>query len=228
VVGHNGAGKTTLLGTVAGLVPASGGRIFLDGKDITRTATHRRARAGIGYVPQGRRVFASVTVNEHLAVADRGRRGDPSAWTRARVLEMFPQLAQRLSHRGAQLSGGEQQMLAVARALLTQPRVLLLDEPTEGLAPAIVSQIRDVIVKLADDGMSILLAAPQPEMPIAVADHISVLTTGRPTASIRGEDARSDAASLLAALSTVGANPDVSPEDSAKAIADFDPTGDPK
>src|SRR5690606_20272197 len=149
IVGHNGAGKTTLLHTIAGLHQPRQGQIRLDGQTITRWPTHRRVRAGIALVPQGRRVWASLTVAEHLAIATRTPRRAEAVWTRAWVLELLPQLAHRLSHRGAQLSGGEQQMLALARALLTQPRLLLLDAPTEGRAPAIAAQIQDLIGQLA-------------------------------------------------------------------------------
>jgi branched-chain amino acid transport system ATP-binding protein len=203
VVGHNGAGKTTLMNTVAGLVPAMSGSVQLAGKDITRLATHRRCRAGVGYVPQGRRVFASVTVAEHLAIAGRG--GRDAAWTATRIYRTFPQLERRRHHRGSQLSGGEQQMLAIARALLTQPRLLLLDEPTEGLAPAIVHQIRETIGSLAADGMAVLLSAPQPELPIAVAREITVLTAGRPGLRLTGAAARENPAPLLAALTPAAA-----------------------
>ena len=197
VVGHNGAGKSTLMSTVAGVVPVVGGRLSLSGTDVTRMAAHRRARAGIGYVPQGRRVFASVTVDEHLAISYRRR----SEWTPDRVRKLFPRLVERRRHRGSQLSGGEQQMLAIARALLTGPRLLLLDEPTEGLAPTVVEQIRDTVTTLAADGMTILLAAPQPQWPVAIADRITVLTAGRVGLSITGEEARADDGPVLDALS---------------------------
>ncbi|WP_349258342.1 ABC transporter ATP-binding protein [Stackebrandtia sp.] len=197
VVGHNGAGKSTLLSTIAGLLPASAGRVDLDGRDVTRAATHRRARLGIGYVPQGRRVFASITVEEHLAIAH--RKG--ARWTPRSVVEMLPRLGQRAKHRGAQLSGGEQQMLAIARALVTGPRLLLLDEPTEGLAPTIVTQIRHTIAELARSGMTILLTAPQLEWPLAIADHISVLSAGRVTTDSTGDAARAEPERLRESLS---------------------------
>lgn len=203
IVGHNGAGKTTLMATIAGELSGAEGRITFDGKDITKLPTHRRAKRGIGYVPQGRRVFTSITVAEHLAIA---RRGKGSEWNTARVLELFPRLGERLRHKGAQLSGGEQQMLAIARALLTNPKLLLLDEPTEGLAPAIVEQIKGTLGKLAAEGMTILLAAPQPEWPIAIADHISVLSTGKLIAGVSGVHAREDSSSLFDAL-TIAAGP---------------------
>ncbi|MEV0131384.1 ABC transporter ATP-binding protein [Dactylosporangium sp. NPDC050688] len=203
VVGHNGAGKTTLLHTIAGLISPATGRIRLDGIDLTRQPAHRRTRAGIGYVPQGRRVFASLTVAEHLAIAQRHTTTGTSTaarWTPDKVLELLPHLATRLRHRGAHLSGGEQQMLAIARALLTQPALLLLDEPTEGLAPAITEQISRTITALAGDGLAVLLATPQPDLARAVADHTSVLTAGRVTAHLDAPTIRADPDGLRAAL----------------------------
>lgn len=214
VVGANGAGKTTLLHTIAGLVRATGGRIMLDGRDVTALATHRRARAGVALVPQGRRVFASLSVAEHLAIAYRRRATVPrrrspaesQAWDPPRVLELLPQLAARLRHRGGQLSGGEQQMLAIARALLGQPRLLLLDEPTEGLAPALVDQIRELLRGLATGGsLTILLAAPHPELPVAIADEITVLRAGRATGTVPAAAARLDPEQLHAALTPAAA-----------------------
>jgi branched-chain amino acid transport system ATP-binding protein len=179
VVGANGAGKTTLIHTIAGLLRPASGRVRVDGRDVTAWPPHRRIRAGLGLVPQGRRVFAAVTVAEHLAIAYRRPAAGRAGWDPGRVLELLPQLAARLRHRGELLSGGEQQMLAIARALLTQPRVLLLDEPTEGLAPALADQIRDLVGKLAADGTAILLAAPHPDLGVAVADRVTVLAAGR-------------------------------------------------
>lgn len=182
VVGHNGAGKSTLLHTIAGLIRPQAGRILLDGKELTRVAAHRRSHSGIGYVPQGARVFASLTVAEHLAIGHRRRaQGNRPEWTAHRVFELLPQLAARIRHRGAQLSGGEQQMLAIARALLTQPRLLLLDEPTEGLSPAVSEQIHRTITTLAGERIGILLATPHPAVALTLANDISVLTTGRLT-----------------------------------------------
>ena len=133
VLGRNGVGKTTLLMTVMGLTAQRGGSIKFDGQDITGFSTHRRARAGIGYVPQEREIFPSLTVDENLRVAIR-----PGEWTRERVYDLFPRLAERQRNYGNQLSGGEQQMLAVGRALVGNPKLLLLDEPFEGLAPVII------------------------------------------------------------------------------------------
>ncbi|GAB3960553.1 hypothetical protein GCM10027614_82750 [Micromonospora vulcania] len=138
VVGRNGAGKSTLVHTIAGLVRASSGRIEIDGVHVAGRQPHRIAQSGVGLVPQGRRVFSRLTVAEHLALAAapwRAATPGGEGWTVARILELLPRLAARLRHRGCELSGGEQQMLAIARALLGQPRVLLLDEPCEGLSP---------------------------------------------------------------------------------------------
>ncbi|MGI5185382.1 ABC transporter ATP-binding protein [Dactylosporangium sp. CA-152071] len=208
VVGHNGAGKTTLLHTIAGLISPATGRIRLDGTDLTRQPAHRRTRAGIGYVPQGRRVFASLTVADHLAIAQRHTATGASTaavWTRDRVLELLPHLASRLRHRGAHLSGGEQQMLAIARALLTQPALLLLDEPTEGFAPAITEQISRTITTLAGDGLAVLLATPQPDFARTVAEQASALTAGRVTAYLDAAIIRGDPDRLRTALALGGA-----------------------
>jgi branched-chain amino acid transport system ATP-binding protein len=183
VLGHNGAGKSTLLHTIAGLIRVRSGRILLGDRDLTSLPAHRRCRAGIGYVPQGARVFSSLTVGEHLAIAQRRPRSgqDRPEWTRSMVLDQLPQLGKRLHHRGAQLSGGEKQMVAIARALLAQPRLLLLDEPTEGLAPTVVEEIHKTVTALAGEGIAILLATPQPGLAYTFAHHVSLLTTGRLT-----------------------------------------------
>jgi branched-chain amino acid transport system ATP-binding protein len=199
IVGANGAGKTTLIHTIAGLLRPSAGRILAGGRDVTGWPAHRRTRAGLGLVPQGRRVFAGVTVAEHLALAYRRSPG----WTVGEVLELLPQLAARPRHRGEQLSGGEQQMLAIARALLTQPRVLLLDEPTEGLAPVLAGQIRDLVTRLAAGGLAILLAAPYPDL--EVADRVTALAAGRIVTTMDAASARAGPERLRAALAPAGA-----------------------
>jgi branched-chain amino acid transport system ATP-binding protein len=205
VVGHNGAGKTTLVHVVAGLHHPAAGRVCLGGRDVTGDAAAARARAGVGLVPQGRRVFASLTVAEHLAVAHRRGAGGP--WTPRRVLELLPQLAERSRHRGRELSGGEQQMLALARALLAAPRVLLLDEPTEGLSPMLATRIGELIGTLASTGLTMLLTAPQPSLPLAVADHLTVLVAGRPATTLDAAATRADPRILVAALGLDGAGP---------------------
>ncbi|MEU1969563.1 ATP-binding cassette domain-containing protein [Micromonospora sediminicola] len=199
IVGHNGAGKSTLLHTIAGLHPSTAGRIILDGRDVTVLRAHRRNRLGIAYVPQGARVFATLTVDEHLTVSFRKTRYG-SAWTPAAVRELFPALRDRHRHRAALLSGGERQMLAIARSLLTQPRLLLLDEPTEGLAPAVVDQLADVIAVLTSRGMTLLLATPQLEFATAVAGRLAVLTSGRLTQQFDAAEGVSGASALRSAL----------------------------
>ncbi|MFJ6490917.1 ABC transporter ATP-binding protein [Streptomyces californicus] len=209
VIGHNGAGKTTLVHTVAGLTRPSTGTVRIDGREVTGQPAHRLARAGIGLVPQGRRVFAGLTVEEHLRLSHRPpRRGDttrPGVWTPARVLDLLPRLGERRTNRGADLSGGEQQMLALARALLGSPRVLLLDEPTEGLAPVLVRQVHELVVTLAAEGLAVLLVSPSPAQAVASARTITVLTSGRMTLRMSGEDARADPKALRAALELTAA-----------------------
>ncbi|AJE83695.1 hypothetical protein SLNWT_3319 [Streptomyces albus] len=195
VVGHNGAGKTTLVHTVAGLLRPAAGTVHLAGADLTGRPPHRMARAGIGLVPQGRRVFASLTVAEHLLLADRG-----GSWTVPRVLALLPRLGERRSHRGSDLSGGEQQMLALARALLGSPRLLLLDEPTEGLAPQLARMVHELIASLAAEGLTVLLVSPSPALAAACADEVTVLTSGRATHHFTGSTVRADPSALHAAL----------------------------
>jgi branched-chain amino acid transport system ATP-binding protein len=179
IIGPNGAGKTTLLHTIAGLIRPATGHILLDGTDLTTASPHMRSRAGIGYMPQGSRIFASLTVAEHLDLAYHRHRRNRPRWTPALMLETFPQLRARLGHRGAHLSGGEQQMLALARALLTQPRVLLLDEPTEGLSPVLRDQLIPVLAALPKSDMAVVLVTPLAKLAIQTADQITVLAAGR-------------------------------------------------
>jgi branched-chain amino acid transport system ATP-binding protein len=176
-MGRNGVGKSTTAKTIMGLTAARQGRVVLDGKDVTRLPTHRIAKRGLGFVPQGRRVFPSLTVREHLTV---GGRQTHEQWTLDRIFELFPPLHARIDQRAANLSGGEQSMLAVARALRTEPRCLILDEPTEGLAPVYVEIVLDVILQLKQAG-DIGLLAVLPEIPLAraVADTVYVMGKGR-------------------------------------------------
>ncbi|MET9602879.1 ABC transporter ATP-binding protein [Streptomyces sp. NPDC006459] len=178
VLGRNGVGKTTLISTVMGFVRPYEGSITLDGREIAGARVDVIARAGVGVVPQGRRVFAPLTVAEHLAVAARRRRGAPGPWTRARILDLLPRLGERLGHRGDELSGGEQQMLAIARALLGNPRLLLLDEPSDGLAPAIVAQVGEVIREVAAQGMTVVLVEQNLGLALSVAEHVAVMQKG--------------------------------------------------
>lgn len=202
VVGHNGAGKTTLVHTVAGLLRPATGTVGIAGHDVTGRPAHRIARAGVGLVPQGRRVFARLTVAEHIRLAHRPppRDGGHRPWTPERVLDLLPRLGERSTHRGTDLSGGEQQMLALARALLGSPRVLLLDEPTEGLAPVLVGQILDLVRTLAGEGLAVLLVSPSPASAAQCADTVTVLTSGRVTARLDGPAVRKDPAELHEAL----------------------------
>ncbi|REE04186.1 urea ABC transporter ATP-binding subunit UrtE [Citricoccus muralis] len=181
VLGHNGAGKTTLLKAAIGLLRPSAGTIRLDGEDITRHASHRRVHAGLAYVPQGQRSFEQLSALENLqVVAD----GQPRSRRRAAVqeaLDRFPALQAVLDRQAGLLSGGQRQQLAIARALITKPRLLLLDEPTEGIQPSVVLEIEQAVESLAADGMSILLVEQHVGFAIRVAQNYTVLAAGRAT-----------------------------------------------
>lgn len=177
VLGRNGVGKTTLVSTVMGLVRPYGGSVTVDGRELAGARVDVIARAGVGIVPQGRRVFAPLTVAEHLAIAS--RRPATGPWTRARVLDLLPRLGERLGHRGDELSGGEQQMLAIARALLGNPRLLLLDEPSDGLAPAVVAQVGEVIREVGAQGVSVVLVEQNLGLALSVAQDVAVMRKGR-------------------------------------------------
>jgi branched-chain amino acid transport system ATP-binding protein len=164
LLGRNGAGKTTTISTIVGFVRARRGSVRLGERELAGAAPHVVARAGVALVPQGRRIFGDLTVTENLTLTARGRR-----WTLERVLELFPALRRRLGNRGEELSGGEQQMLAIGRALMRDPDVLLLDEPSEGLAPKLVDQVRDALVRLREGGLALLLV----EQNIALATHVA-------------------------------------------------------
>ena len=174
LLGRNGAGKTTTLRTIMGIVPAREGRISTFGTDTTRWPSFRVAALGIGYVPEGRRVFPNLTVDENLRVPLE-RRGP---WTIARVYELFPRLAERRFNRGRQLSGGEQEMLAIARALLLNPRLLLLDEPSQGLAPMIVREVFRIVRQMRGEGISVLLVEQNVRSSLAIADFAYVMDNG--------------------------------------------------
>jgi branched-chain amino acid transport system ATP-binding protein len=177
LLGRNGAGKTTLLRAIAGLTPPvpTAGRIRLAGQDLVGRPAHQVARLGVGLVPQGRRLFQSLTVRENIQIAAERRGG---RWSEAAVLELFPRLAERRSQRSGTLSGGEQQMLAIARALVTNPRLLLLDEPTEGLAPVVNDKILDTLRTLKDGDQTVLLAEQNVDFAFEVADRVTVLGDG--------------------------------------------------
>jgi len=174
LLGRNGTGKTTLLNTLVGVTRRHAGRITLAGVELTTLAPHRRAAAGIGWVPQERNIFKSLTVHENLTAVARS-----GPWTVARAYEMFPRLAERRSNMGNQLSGGEQQMLAVARALVLNPKLLLLDEPLEGLAPIIVEELlRSIARVVRDEGMSAIIVEQNPRLILPITQRAVVLDRG--------------------------------------------------
>jgi len=175
LLGRNGAGKTTTMRSIMGLTPARSGSVCTLGELCTTWTPDRIAALGVGFVPEGRRVFANLSVAENLLVPL--RRAGP--WTVPRIYEVFPRLGERAANKGRQLSGGEQQMLAIARALLLNPRLLLLDEPSQGLAPRIVQDVFKVIVRLRDEGMSILLVEQNVRAAVQIADAAFVLDNGR-------------------------------------------------
>jgi len=174
LLGRNGTGKTTLIDTLVGVTRRHAGTIRLAGREIHALPVHERAAAGLGWVPQERNIFKSLTVAENLSAVAR-----PGAWTEARVYELFPRLAERKGNLGTQLSGGEQQMLAFGRALVLNPKMLLLDEPLEGLAPIIVEELLRAIRRVArDEGMSAILVEQHPQMVLGVTDDAIVLDRG--------------------------------------------------
>jgi branched-chain amino acid transport system ATP-binding protein len=175
VLGRNGVGKTTTVRAIMGLVPPRG-RVWLDDDDIAGWPPHLIARAGVAYVPEGRLIFPDLTVVENIRVAERV---PARLWTLARLFDLFPSLAERAKNKGSQLSGGEQQMLAVARALATDPKVMLLDEPSQGLAPLVVRELAQVIARLREEGVTVLLVEQNLTFAEAVADHVCMLVKGR-------------------------------------------------
>jgi branched-chain amino acid transport system ATP-binding protein len=176
LLGRNGVGKTTTMRSVMGLTPPSRGRILWRGTDLRGKAPHQVARRGIGFVPEDRRIFAELTVWENLDVAARGR--GAGGWTVERVYELFPKLHDIRDRQGGFLSGGEQQMLTIARTLMGNPELLLLDEPSEGLAPIVVDHLRDQIARLKREGLTILLAEQNTEFSLSLADRVYVLEKG--------------------------------------------------
>jgi branched-chain amino acid transport system ATP-binding protein len=174
IIGRNGVGKSTLLETVMGHTSLHDGRISLGGRDITALPPHARALAGVGYVPQEREIFPSLTTEENLAVS-----ALPGGWSMGAVLDLFPALKERLRTTGNRLSGGEQQMLAIGRALVGGPKVLLLDEPLEGLAPVVVEALFEALPKIRDAGASIVLVEQNAELALAFAQHAAVLDRGK-------------------------------------------------
>jgi len=175
LLGRNGAGKSTTLKSIVGLVEVTGGQIRFDGRDITRRPTHEISRLGVGYVPEERRIFGDLTVAENLLVGEKGA----GPWGAARVYEFFPKLGELAGRRAGSLSGGEQQMLTVARTLMGNPRVLLLDEPSEGLAPVIVRALGDQIAALKREGLTILLSEQNLKFAARLADRAYIIEKGQ-------------------------------------------------
>ncbi len=192
VLGRNGAGKTSLLNTIVGVTRHFGGTVFLDGRDITRLPPEGRARAGIGWVPQERNIFKSLTVEENLTAVAR-----PGPWTVRRAYEMFPRLRERRSNMGNHLSGGEQQMLAVARALVLNPKVLLLDEPTEGLAPIVAAELTGALARiLREEAMAAIVVEQHAHKVLKITDRAVIIDRGSAVHEAPSSALRGDAATL--------------------------------
>ena len=194
LLGRNGAGKTTTLRSLMGLTPPREGRVTIFGEETTRWPPYRIAALGVGYVPEGRRVFPNLTVLENLRVP--AERAGP--WNEERVFELFPRLAERRGNRGRQLSGGEQEMLAIARALILNPRLLILDEPSQGLAPLVVREVFAVVARMREEGISVLLVEQNARMSLEIADHAYVLDDGHVVYSGPAAELRADAARVQA------------------------------
>ncbi len=193
LLGRNGVGKTTLIDTLVGVTTRFSGKIRLGGADITALSPHARARAGVGWTPQERNIFRSLTVEENLTAV-----AVPGPWTVRRVYDLFPRLEERRTNGGRQLSGGEQQMLAIGRALMVNPRLLLLDEPTEGLAPIIVDELLAALRELAREGLSMIVVEQKPKKILPFTDHAIVLDRGQialdaPSAEFIADPAKLDA-----------------------------------
>ncbi|WP_281992114.1 ABC transporter ATP-binding protein [Sulfitobacter geojensis] len=190
LLGRNGAGKTTALKSVMGLLPISSGSVTLEGEDLATLPPHEIPRRGIGYIPQGRRLFPELSVAENIEIGlmTRGMGKDTKEW----VLELFPRLRERLKQTAGTLSGGEQQMLATARALCLRPKVLLLDEPTEGLQPSMIALIRDVILKMKAEGFAIVLVEQRVDAVLQVADRVVFIENGMSVASASADDLKKD------------------------------------
>ncbi|MCX7316688.1 MAG: ABC transporter ATP-binding protein, partial [Hyphomicrobiales bacterium] len=194
LLGRNGAGKTTCISSIIGLVAPRNGTISLFGETISGLPPETISRTGVGLVPQGRRIFPSLTVKENLVIARQRESDDPKSWNLQRIFGLFPRLEERQQQLAGSLSGGEQQMLALGRALMGNPRVLLLDEPSEGLAPLIVAEVGRTIALLKQEGQSIILVEQNSNLALSLADDVMILNTGRvvfsgPAAEVIGNDA---------------------------------------
>ena len=188
VVGRNGMGKTTMCSALMGMVPASGS-VMLDQEEVLGLGTGRIARKAVALVPQGRRMFPSLSVHEHLLLV--AQKGNP-AWTIARVYETFPRLAERRRNGGDQLSGGEQQMLAISRALLMNPKLVIMDEPSEGLAPVIVDHLIETLRAIAAEGMGVLLVEQNMRVATSVSDQVAIMVTGRIATTMPARELEAD------------------------------------
>ncbi len=200
LLGRNGVGKTTTMRSVMGLVTPTSGKIVLDGVDIAGWQPHQIARAGVAYVPEGRLIFPDLTVIENIRV---GERVAAREWTLDRLLDLFPSLRERARNKGAHLSGGEQQMLAIARALVSDPKVLLLDEPSQGLAPLVVRELARVIQLLCDSGVTILLVEQNMKLAEAVANELHIMVKGRMVYGASPEKFREEEAEIRSRYLTV-------------------------
>jgi branched-chain amino acid transport system ATP-binding protein len=194
LLGRNGAGKTTCMNAIIGFLPPRMGEIRLFGEPIGRLSPETISRRGVGFVPQGRRIFPTLTVRENLVVSRQKRAGVALPWTLERVIELFPRLKERLQQGAGSLSGGEQQMLAIGRALMGNPRVLLMDEPSEGLAPLIVAEVGRTLLRLKLEGQSILLVEQNIKLALDLADEVVILNTGRVAFSGSAGQVRDDQA----------------------------------
>jgi len=194
LLGRNGAGKTTCMSSIIGFLPPRRGDIRLFGDAIGRLSPEAISRKGVGFVPQGRRIFPKLTVRENLVVSRQSRPGGRAQWTLERVIDLFPRLKERLEQMAGSLSGGEQQMLAIGRALMGNPRLLLMDEPSEGLAPLIVAEVKRTLLRLKEEGHSILLVEQNVKLALDLADEVVILNTGRVAFNGSAGEVRSDRA----------------------------------